>query len=209
MKAVLMSIRPLWCELIANGQKTIEVRKRRPKLKTPFKCYIYCTNSAPWLVRGDTFRGDWVTEYCTTYGYSREEAERIWGVMNGKVIGEFVCDRIERFVKVGFTGSHEAEKYHSIDDDYFLHDIPLSKMQMTYEQLFEYARLQELFGLHISNLEIYEEPKDLSEFYVWKKCNSCRVTGYESTACGYDEDCKVPAMITRPPQSWCYVEETT
>ena len=42
-KAVLISIRPKWCEKIASGEKTIEVRKTRPKLHTPFKCYIYCT----------------------------------------------------------------------------------------------------------------------------------------------------------------------
>lgn len=38
-KAVLISIRPKWCEKIINGDKTIEVRKTRPKLDTPFKCY--------------------------------------------------------------------------------------------------------------------------------------------------------------------------
>ncbi|MGN0539812.1 MAG: ASCH domain-containing protein [Candidatus Fimenecus sp.] len=43
-KAVLMSIQPRWCELIANGKKTLEVRKTKPKLSTPFKVYIYCTN---------------------------------------------------------------------------------------------------------------------------------------------------------------------
>ena len=43
MKAVLISIRPEWCAKIASGEKTIEVRKTRPKLETPFKCYIYCT----------------------------------------------------------------------------------------------------------------------------------------------------------------------
>ncbi len=42
-KAALISIRPKWVEKIANGEKTIEVRKTRPKLETPFKCYIYCT----------------------------------------------------------------------------------------------------------------------------------------------------------------------
>ena len=42
-KAVLISIRPKWCELIASGKKTIEIRKTRPKIETPFKCYIYCT----------------------------------------------------------------------------------------------------------------------------------------------------------------------
>lgn len=45
MKAVLISINPLWCELIGNGEKTIEVRKNRPKLKTPFKVFIYCTKA--------------------------------------------------------------------------------------------------------------------------------------------------------------------
>ena len=44
-KAVLISIRPGWCEKIISGQKTIEVRKTRPKMDTPFKCYIYkCGN---------------------------------------------------------------------------------------------------------------------------------------------------------------------
>lgn len=44
-KAVLISIRPKWCEKIISGEKTIEVRKTRPKMNTPFKCYIYeCGN---------------------------------------------------------------------------------------------------------------------------------------------------------------------
>lgn len=42
-KSVLISIRPKWCEKITSGEKTIEVRKTRPKLDTPFRCYIYCT----------------------------------------------------------------------------------------------------------------------------------------------------------------------
>lgn len=43
MKSVLISIQPKWCELIASGKKTIEMRKTAPKLETPFKCYIYMT----------------------------------------------------------------------------------------------------------------------------------------------------------------------
>jgi predicted transcriptional regulator len=42
--AVLLSIRPEWCALIAGGKKTVEVRKTRPKLETPFKAYIYETS---------------------------------------------------------------------------------------------------------------------------------------------------------------------
>ena len=43
MKAVLISIRPEWVEKIIAGKKTLEVRKNRPKLEAPFKCYIYRT----------------------------------------------------------------------------------------------------------------------------------------------------------------------
>lgn len=39
MKSCLLSIQPKWCELIASGEKTIEVRKTAPKLETP-SCYI-------------------------------------------------------------------------------------------------------------------------------------------------------------------------
>ncbi|MDO5845101.1 MAG: ASCH domain-containing protein [Methanocorpusculum sp.] len=70
-KAVMLSIRPKWCELIASGKKTIEVRKTRPKMDTPFKCYIYQT------------RGKWIYKLL----------ERL-GLYQGKVIGEFVCDGI-------------------------------------------------------------------------------------------------------------------
>lgn len=41
-KAVLISIRPEWVQKIGEGKKTTEVRKTRPKLIPPFKCYIYC-----------------------------------------------------------------------------------------------------------------------------------------------------------------------
>ena len=66
-KAVMLSIRPKWVEKIARGEKTIEVRKTRPKMETPFKCYIYCTQGGVAL--------------------------GAWG-KHGKVIGEFTCDRI-------------------------------------------------------------------------------------------------------------------
>ncbi len=73
------------------------------------------------------------------------------------------------------------------------------------EDLIEYANGDVIYGNVLENIEGYDKPRELGEFYTLKKCNACR-GGYESTACIYDEDCKVPAPITRPPQSWCYVE---
>ena len=58
-KTVLLSIRPEWCVKILNGEKTVEIRKNRPKLKPPFKCYIYCTKAPKKLITifrdGDVF----------------------------------------------------------------------------------------------------------------------------------------------------------
>ncbi len=68
MKSVLISIQPKWCELIASGKKILEVRKTKPKIETPFKCYIYCTKK--FYRKGD---GYFQGKYCS------------------KVIGEFIC----------------------------------------------------------------------------------------------------------------------
>lgn len=74
-KAVMISIRPKWCEKICSGEKTIEVRKNRPKLETPFKCYIYETQG--WVEKDNIM-----------------EFRR-----GGRVIGEFTCDRIYKIDK--------------------------------------------------------------------------------------------------------------
>ena len=88
-KAVLISIRPKWCELIANGTKTVEVRKSRPKLHTPFKCYIYCTSYKHLAFAQDAAGANPIA--CI----DAETAIPVGGfVGNAKVIGEFICDRI-------------------------------------------------------------------------------------------------------------------
>lgn len=93
-KAVLISIRPKWCEKIARGEKTIEVRKTRPKMKTPFKCYIYRTKGTVPHIINDK----WV------------QME-----VGGTVIGEFTCDRIDRLAP-----ANEPYGIYDIDDDYVL-----------------------------------------------------------------------------------------
>lgn len=180
MKSVMISIKPKWCELIANGTKTVEVRKTRPKIETPFKCYIYCTKD---------FQNN------KPYGY------KMWAG-RGKVIGEFVCDFIGEITAVEpfvFGGAK----------DYFLlrnNENIMSDTCLSFEEVDKYFDGVDGYGWHISDILIYDKPKELEKFYSMKKCNSCKMSGYESSACIYDDNCIVPAMITRPPQSWCYVE---
>lgn len=194
-KAVMLSIRPKWCEKIVNGDKTIEVRKTRPKLETPFKVYIYCT--LPKYPHEDFIATD----------YPRPQ---FYG--GGKVIGEFTCDRIDWITHIGYTGIPNLVETR-ICDAATMRTSPvgglLNAACLTPEMLNDYLAGGDGYGWHISDLVIYDEPKELTEFHTWKKCKSCSKSGYESTACIYDENCMVPVAITKAPQSWCYVEEDT
>ena len=180
-KAVMISVRPKWCEKIIIGRKTMELRKSVPKLEVPFKCYIYCTSGHPYIsVKGGNLDRDTVRTNTV-------------GRCNGKVIGEFVCDYILQRCEMANADIAEQQSCVRREDIYFKYS----------EEGKHY-----IYGWHISNLKIYDTPKDLIEFHAWKKCKSCSKSGYESTACIYDENCMIPAAITKAPQSWCYVEES-
>lgn len=186
MKSVLISIRPKWCELIASGKKTLEVRKTRPKLEVPFKAYIYCTSGTG----KNTFNVPVSHEQLAKHYAETGSMECLnCPIGNGKVIGEFICDTFA----IDKTFGHDA---------LFNGAACMSEIECA-----AYSTCSPIYGWHISDLKIYEKSKDLRDFYTLKKCNSCRKSGYESTGCIFDEDCIVPAVITRPPQSWCYVEE--
>lgn len=180
MKAVLISIRPKWVEKIANGEKTIEVRKNRPKMETPFKCYIYCTQSGVAL--------------------------GAWG-KHGKVIGEFTCDRIYEIRKRGIPENFDY-CYLSLNewgnDDIETEIKAISASCVSKEELNAYgAKAPLLYGWHISDLVIYDTPKKPSEFKglckVESDCCACPYYNYSKMDCD-------GRTIKRPPQSWCYVE---
>lgn len=177
-KAVMLSIRPKWVEKIASGEKTIEVRKTKPKLKTPFKCYIYCT--LPKYPHEDFI----ATDYPMPQFYG-----------GGKVVGEFTCDRIYEIRKRGIPENFDY-CYLSLNewgnDDIETEIRAISASCVSKEELNAYgAKAPLLYGWHISDLRIYDAPRELSEF-----------TGLRDTRFG-----AAPYDIKRAPQSWCYVEE--
>lgn len=196
--AVMLSVRPKWCAKIANGNKTIEVRKTRPKMGTPFKCYIYCTIGGQDL-NIPISQERLMRDYLETGSMKSLNCP----LGNGKVIGEFVCDCVTPLYNVctddwkRLTGGLHRKKKELVN-----------QACLTEAQLHTYAGGKNCFAWHISNLKIYDTPKELIEFHTWKKCKSCSKSGYESTACIYDENCMIPAAITKAPQSWCYVEVT-
>ena len=207
MKAVLISIRPKWVEKIASGKKTIEVRKTRPKLETPFKCYIYCTvemagYDALWVLDAPT-REKYSLVAVSAYLENPEGANK----GNGKVIGEFTCDRIYEIRKRGIPENFDY-CYLSLNewgnDDIETEIKAIFASCVSKEKLNAYgAKAPLLYGWHISDLRIYDTPKELSEFKTL-----CRVDA-ACCACPYYNYTKMECdgrVIGRPPQSWCYVE---
>ena len=186
-KAVVLSIRPKWVEKIANGEKTIEVRKTRPKLETPFKCYIYCT--LPKYPHEDFI----ATNYPMPQFYG-----------GGKVVGEFTCDRIYKIDKDSTNFLFKAGGL-SVYKQAAEEKCGLC-VAMTDDELHGYLGHCQGYGWHISDLLIYDQPRELTAFRRACKnswyCESCAMYWENNGTCGNKS-----LQIRRPPQSWCYVEE--
>ena len=202
-KAVLISIKPKWCELIASGKKTLEVRKNRPKLETPFKVYIYCTLSGSNEFFKDDLNGD-----VTAWNRGK------WGERKGNVIGEFVCDRIDSHTADCLIVKEDRQKAtigSCLSGKEILEYLSGSKLLT---DRYSICHLQDFYCWHISDLEIYENPKELSKFNLPPErfcekelCGSCPK---EQSISEYGDvmfDCEWKRPIMKAPQSWCYVEE--
>ena len=195
MKSVLISIRPKWTEKIANGEKTIEVRKTAPK-EVPFKAYIYES-------RNGGHRCKHCNEKDSCYSYAPKNVGCYNG--SGKVIGEFICDRIEMV----------NAKCSDYGIDLFYHDC-LTNGCLTEREIEKYFNVPEDRGLramkgngyvwNISDLKIYDKPRELSDFSrpcsYSGLCFSCKRTSFKK-----DGNLLCNTKITRPPQSWMYVED--
>lgn len=193
MKSVLISIQPYWVFLIIakkigwniDKEKTVEVRKNRPKDENWDKiAKIYCSKDKK------------------SFAKIPKEYQPFMEQFLGKVIGEFVCDDI----KMSFVGYDEkgCPSYWDILDGTCL----------TANELVCYGKWKTLYAWHISDLVIYDKPKELSEFFIYcgdnPKCDGCEAHYYSNTECGKEDYCCSVIdgcrPLKRPPQSWCYVE---
>lgn len=187
-KAVMLSIRPKWVEKIASGEKTIEVRKTKPKLKTPFKCYIYCTLQGC----NEFFRVDLGRDVAK---WNRGK----WADRKGNVIGEFTCDRIYELETRSPGGSY----YVKGEGQPTTNDVARQSC-LTLKDMHEYLQAAKGYGWHISDLKIYDKPRELREFKKNNRDCFYADLGLAKRDC---PDCKNSGcFLERPPQSWCYVE---
>lgn len=201
MKSVLISIRPQWCEKITSGEKTIEVRKTAPK-EVPFKAYIYATkpknfykcgamstsDELLWLANGKVEMGDGFKFWADGDEYQ---------CLNGRIIGEFICDKVYNLVNA-FGGIMFADENLNQLEPQLFRDMSC----LADEQTADYLGNKDGYGLHITALKIYDKPKELSEF---RKPFIDYVPPKESKM--VNPKIGISEYVNRPPQSWIYVEE--
>lgn len=187
MKNILLAVRPKWCEKICheigkdeNGkpiyEKRIEVRKTAPK-EVPFKAYIYCTI-------GNGVKGDYLVPS---------------GIQCGKVIGEFVCDKV-------YLIKNQGSMFSVADEEQSVTNEIARQSCLDYYDMVSYLGNKYGYGWHISDLKIYDKPCELSEFTRPCSydgiCSSCKRFIANGMPYGFCD-----STITRPPQSYMFVDE--
>lgn len=193
MKSILISIQPYYVFLIIakamgwsiDKEKTIELRTTRPRDKN-------------W--------NSWVEMYCSknkkSFNKIPKEYQPVMQRFLGKVIGKWFCHKIDSYV------AHEDNKDYwdlSVEEWEYLKQ----KSCLTIPQILDYSENSDnLYGWHISDLVIYDKPKELNEFYTRcnipeNKCKLCDNCFDREDSYGRHYAVK---QLKRPFQSWGYIE---
>lgn len=174
MKSVLISIRPKWCEKICHEigkdemdkpiyEKRIEVRKSAPK-EVPFKAYIYATrpknfykcgavstsDELLWLANGKVEMGDGFKFWADGDEYQ---------CLNGRIIGEFICDKV-------YLIKNQGNRFVVANEEQGVTNEIARQSCLDYDDMVGYLGNKDGYGWHISDLKIYDKPLSLSELGV-------------------------------------------
>ena len=183
---ILASLKPYYYYLIGERKKTIEVRKTALK-NLPQDIVFYMSKDEK------------------SFAKIPKEFQEKYRKYFGKIGMRVVCDKVYEY-----TFSHyEAE--------YRVTHVEQEAMCLNQPELIRYGKGNLLYGWHISDLKIYDKPKELIEFRAcnFKSMNGTDVCG--NYGCKYYQDsgsymippscAKNGCIITRPPQSYMFVEE--
>lgn len=199
MKAIMISIKPEWCAKIMNGDKTIEVRKNKALASAIQKLidkngyadiYVYCTKDKKQLTSGysSDIKG---TKY---FIYNDNEAIDY----RGKVVFKFRCYKVDKLFQAGTY----FERYE--DGKTILKNACLNIYEFE-----EYRKGKPVYAINISDLEIFDKPKELSKFSVKGKytCSKNGCPYFATDKCRYASECLYEKTLTKAPQNYCYIDD--
>src|SRR5690554_6063938 len=162
-KSLMISIQPQHAVNILNGKKTLELRTWTPKGYVGW-VYVYVTKGKRLSVVHDDENGK-------TYYYLNSN----WGrSLNQDIPFKFWFDEYEDIDyqqtvlhKYGYGTLDYQVNIRVMDTvKYILNDDILDKLCLTNDEVEKYGKGKDLYAWHIKKLEIFDEPKKLSDFYV-------------------------------------------
>ena len=191
MRQILMPIKPEGVEKILSGEKTLEIRKTAPKEwidyikgKTdrkpdPTTAFLYCE------------KGRVAVEWWSGVGFP--------GVINGWVFAKFALKKVEGCVNPFFPKGSFATPT-------MTYEYVLEKSCMSAGQLDAClgGKGKRGYAWHISDLEVFDEPKELSEFLAKNACRDC--PHRHSPNRDMCDICEGLKPMTHAPNDWRYAE---
>lgn len=191
MKAILISIKPRFVAKILNGEKIIEIRKTMPKCDLPIDVYIYCTKDNKQRLYPVSLLDK--SNQVFKRAYREDKIDNRTNYLNGKVVAKFTLNKVEEIPTRIF--SVYTYPYTKTLDDYEL----LDKSCLYTDELEKYLGKKIGYAWYISNLEIFDKPKELSEFYAYCKDEKCEYRNNHCSICHREP-------LTKAPKGWCYIE---
>lgn len=219
MKAILISVRPQWAELILNYIKKDEIRKGTAIGKAINKLIeeqgvapmlIYCTKGKPYVydLNRYSFAFTFTDKRFIKSNHLHMNNKEVYQYLNGKVVARFNATAEE--IKYHFGYYNMGERTES----YILENSCLTAKELdNYLQAsknYDETKVSKVCGyaIHINDLKPFDKPKELKEFEHLVRYRSCKKCPYYGNprACEKLPYCCEYEKIYKAPQSWCYVE---
>lgn len=172
MKSVLLSIRLYYFYLTYKGIKTREIRKKFP-FNYKGKIYEYVSKT------------NWKKDLMKIPAEEREFFKQFVG----KAGLCFECDKVEDYVYGHKWSWEQGAPMWGVDNSY---EKILKDTCLTDDELRAYTDELSFSAIHITKLEIFDKPKEISEF--------------DRVVCGFGDGLVATNRLTRAHQSFCYIE---
>lgn len=194
---ILASIKPYYYYLIGEGKKKIEMRKTALK-NLPQDIVFYMSKDEK------------------SFAKIPKEFQDKYRKHFGKVGIEVVCNKVKKWKCL--PKNEDMETY-----IYYIASADRLSTCLSYSEIENYGKGKTLYGWCISDLKIYDKPKELYELnrLCPDKYHYCEICKYGSVVLSPDEeeyalyhggyyDCYDTVChntVTRPPQSYMYLDE--
>lgn len=184
MDAVMVSFTPEECKELVSKQLTVKLFKQCPKLKPPFKCYVYMKMNG-------------VPEYIYDRNLTRQNIYLLHpDLANGRIVGEFTCDKIYTF-----SYSPELDNYDYSDLINDTNSFSTLCTGMLPHSIYKYGNQSTLYGFRVTDFKLYQKMLFPSQFT--KPCTGCKKQG--TTRCTEENSYCKATTLQNGPKSWCYV----